>query len=218
MGQLLTQIEDSRVVTLILRAIWLLDRQRTYPRYIRLHDLRRDRVLCLIIDSPEALDTVLEEVLALSVFLKVRTSDNDLLFLNTDSTVRYISNMAVGAGDDPNAFSEDGGWETPAASAPSAADAFRAYEENIGVLSPMIRESITSALQDFTDEQISEAIKISVENESRSWSFVAGVLRRWARDGVPHARRSEQSRQPDERRRISEAELRRYLDQKREGV
>ena len=89
---------------------------------------------------------------------------------------------------------DNNGWETPATST-GHADAFRAYEENIGILSPMIRQSILAELENFTDEQITHAIRIAVENESRSWSFVAGVLRRWARDGIPM---SEQTEQPEQ--------------------
>ena len=94
-------------------------------------------------------------------------------------------------------------------------DAFRAYEENIGVLSPMIRENILSALEDFTDEDITYAVRIAVENESRSWSFVAGVLRRWLRDGVPDERNDGQSRGTADRGRVSETELRKYLEEQR---
>ena len=45
LGRVLAEVEDPKTLKLILRAIWLLERQRGFPRYISTEDLRRDRVL-----------------------------------------------------------------------------------------------------------------------------------------------------------------------------
>ena len=116
--------------------------------------------------------------------------------LNTESA-RRASFDAFASTQTPDDDSD--GWDSPTTST-LPPDAFRAYEQNIGALSPMIRENILSALEDFTDEDITHAVRIAVENESRSWSFVAGVLRRWLRDGVPHERIYGQSGRTDRAR------------------
>ena len=213
LGRVLSSIDDADEIKLILRAVWLLEHQRGYPRYITIDDLRRDRVLSVAIADRSDFDRILKSAIKHGVFVEVSINNNACLMFNTASAQRasvdYSATPEVSNND-----SDVNGWETPAASTRHA-DAFQAYEENIGILSPMIRQNILSALEDFTDEDITHAIRIAVENESRSWAFVAGVLRRWTRDGIPHERADGTAGGGADRERISQAELRRYLDAQR---
>ena len=207
LGRVLSTIDDANEIKLILRAIWLLEHQRGYPRYITRDDLRRDRVLSVVIPDQSDFDRILKSAVDRGVFVEVSINDNICLMFNTESARRASIEVSPTT---ENSNKDDNGWETPATSA-APADAFRAYEENIGILSPMIRQSILAALEDFTDEDITRAVRIAVENESRSWSFVAGVLRRWARDGIPHERTDGATGGTDERD-VSEVELNRYIE------
>ena len=209
----MSTIDDANEIKLILRAIWLLEHQRGYPRYITRNDLRRDRVLSVAIPDQSDFDRILKSAIERGVFLEVSINNNTCLMFNTESARRASIEVSPTT-DNLNKDNNYDSWETPAAST-APADAFRAYEENIGILSPMIRQSILAALEDFTDEDITRAVRIAVENESRSWSFVAGVLRRWARDGIPHERTDGTAPGGSDRERISQAELRRYLDAQR---
>ena len=211
LGRVLSTIDDAYEIKLILRAIWLLEHQRGYPPCITRNDLRRDRILSVTIPDQSDFDRILNSAIERGVFVQVSINDNSCLMFNTESARR--ASIEVSPTID-NLNKDDNGWETAAASA-GPVDAFRAYEENIGILSPMIRQSILAALEDFTDEDITRAVRIAVENESRSWSFVAGVLRRWTRDGIPHERTAGTAAAGTDRERISQAELRRYLDAQR---
>ena len=211
LGRVLSTVDDPDEIKLILRAIWLLEHQRGYPRYITRDDLRRDRVLSVAITDQPDFDRSLNSAIEHGVFVEATINGNICLMFNTESARR--ASIEVSSTTD-NLKKDDNGWEAPAASTGSA-DAFRAYEENIGILSPMIRQSILAALEDFTDEDITHAIRIAVENESRSWSFVAGVLRRWARDGIPHERTDGTARGESERGRIPEDQLRKLLEEQR---
>lgn len=93
-------------------------------------------------------------------------------------------------------------------------DAFRAYAQNIGGLTPMMYSRISAALQDFTDEQITNAIEVAVVHEKRSWAYVAAILRRWDRDGFPD-RPIPPISEKVERRSVSAEALSKYIDQKR---
>lgn len=223
LGTVLSDMEDANAYCLILRTIWLLERQRGFPKSISVEELRRDRVLTKRLSGAGSFDAALNTAIDSGALLKFDIGGYERLWLNTVSAARLSSDTAGRAKMATSAeMSEedvdDGGWDRAAGSdADSVADAFRAYEENIGLLSPMIRENITAALEDFTDEAISSAIRIAVENESRSWSFIAGVLRRWARDGVPQDEgRTGSERRDAERGRVSEDQLRRYLERYQE--
>ena len=210
LGRVLAGVEDAGVLKLILRTVWLLERQSGYPRLISVDQLKADRVLSVIFSDEGAFEGVLEQAVRCGVLAKITIDGFERLMLNTEST-RRVSMEAQAAVTGEDGIGDDGGWDAPAVRSVGAS-AFRAYEENIGVLSPMIRESILSSLEDFTDEEITEAIRIAVENESRSWSFVSGVLRRWAREGVPHERREPTTRGGDRGRGVSEDQLERYME------
>ncbi len=213
LGELIAEIKDADLICLILRAIWMLERQRGYPKSIDFDRLRNDRVLALRFEKSADFDAALRSCVELGVFAVAREQHPHTIMLNTVSARRHDQSAKTVSKPDDSV----GGWENKATFAEDLPtdDAFRAYEENIGILSPIIRENITAALQDFTDEDISQAIRIAVENEVRSWSFVAGILRRWARDGVPHDTREQST---DETRRIPEDQLRKYLDQQRQRI
>ena len=208
LGRVLSNIEDADEIKLILRAIWLLEHQRGYPRYITRDDLRRDRVLSVAIPDQSDFDRILKSAIERGVFLEASINDNSCLMFNTESARRALIEVSPTT---DNLNKDNDGWETPADST-APTDAFWAYEENIGILSPMIRQSILAALEDFTDEDITRAIRIAVENESRSWSYVSGILRRWTNEGIPSEQRSEQPAGRSDERDVSEVELNRYIE------
>ena len=208
LSAVLDEVEEAETVKLILRAVWLLERKRGFPASITVNELRHDRVLIRVFKSEERFDAALDQSLNLGVLIKFELNNADALMLNTVSATRQVKHVKGRKSEKI----EEVGWAASVGSE-MPEDAFRAYEENIGLLSPMIRENITAALQDFSDEDIIEAIRITVENESRSWSFIAGVLRKWARDGVPNDRRTRTPRGSEDTTRVPASELRRYLEQ-----
>ncbi len=215
LGRLLVEVDNTDVVKLILRAVWLLEHQRGYPQYITIEDLKRDRVVCVTHADETDFNRSLNAAIKLRVLIEVTVNGVPCLMLNTESAQRAAFNAndgSISVSTDDDDVSDD--WDRPASSS-AQSDAFRSYEENIGFLTPMIRESILTALEDFTDEDITYAIRIAVENEARSWSFVAGVLRRWSREGIPNEYRSGSTGRERDDRRISQDELRKYLAQQR---
>jgi DnaD/phage-associated family protein len=63
------------------------------------------------------------------------------------------------------------------------ATVFALYEENIGMLTPMMAEELAGAQEKYPDDWLADAFKIAVEHNARSWAYVKGVLERWGRDG-----------------------------------
>lgn len=206
LGRVLAGVEDVGVIKLIFRAVWLLERQSGYPRIISVEQLRTDRVVSVVFGDASAFDRALGYAVECGILVRIWVDGVERLMLNTESARRASTEVGVNGESD-----EEDGWDSPAVRSVEA-NAFRAYEENIGVLSPMIRESILSSLEDFTDEEITEAIRIAVENESRSWSFVSGVLRRWAREGVPDEPRTKYPSRRSGERDVSQDQLNRYME------
>lgn len=203
---------DVELVAFCLRVLWWLDRSNGYPKSVRVDELRGDRTLVEVVRRP--FDEVLGEALGRGYFVRRSTAGADYLLLNTASVAR---GEAVGVAENGESGSggevdDDGDAWGRASVRGRVPDAFRAYEENIGHLTPMIREAIKQSLQDFTDGQVEAAVRVAVESEARSWQFVAGVLRKWIRDGVPDERPESTGTGGTG---LSETQLRRYLERQR---
>ena len=59
----------------------------------------------------------------------------------------------------------------------------REYEQNIGLLTPMIRDEILELLTDTPPKMMVDAIQVAVTANVRRMSYVKGVLRRWREQG-----------------------------------
>ena len=57
------------------------------------------------------------------------------------------------------------------------------YEQNIGMLQPMIAEELQEAEQRYPREWIEEAFKIAAEANVRKWRYIRAILERWATEG-----------------------------------
>jgi len=66
---------------------------------------------------------------------------------------------------------------------PSAINIFALYEQNIGIITPMIAEELKEAEKLYPPQWIEEAFKEAVTLNKRSWRYVARILERWASEG-----------------------------------
>ncbi len=64
-----------------------------------------------------------------------------------------------------------------------AVNIFALYEQNIGIITPMIAEELKEANKVYPPEWIEEAFKEAVALNKRSWRYIARILERWASEG-----------------------------------
>jgi DnaD/phage-associated family protein len=60
---------------------------------------------------------------------------------------------------------------------------FVLYEQNIGLLSPLIAEELKDAADHFPMEWIEDAFREAVQHNKRKWSYIRAILRRWETEG-----------------------------------
>jgi DnaD/phage-associated family protein len=61
------------------------------------------------------------------------------------------------------------------------------YEQNIGLVTPLLLEELREAEERYPREWIEEALREAVRSNARSWRYVRKVLERWATHGRNHA-------------------------------
>jgi len=66
---------------------------------------------------------------------------------------------------------------------PPAINIFALYEQNIGMITPMIVEELKEAEKLYPPQWIEEAFKEAVTLNKRSWKYIARILERWASEG-----------------------------------
>jgi DnaD/phage-associated family protein len=60
---------------------------------------------------------------------------------------------------------------------------FVLYEQNIGLLSPMIADELKDAGDQYPQDWIEAAFREAVEQNKRKWSYIRAILRRWEAEG-----------------------------------
>jgi len=60
---------------------------------------------------------------------------------------------------------------------------FVLYEQNIGLLSPLIADQLKDAADQYPAEWIEAAFREAVQHNTRKWSYISAILRRWETEG-----------------------------------
>ena len=66
---------------------------------------------------------------------------------------------------------------------PPTINIFALYEQNIGMIQPLITEELKEAEKLYPPQWIEEAFKEAVTLNKRSWRYIARILERWASEG-----------------------------------
>ena len=182
-GPLLEQIDDLGELKCTLRVIWLLHQKKGFPRSVTLNELLADRTLAKSlahVDQRRDLRESMRLAVTRGTFLEGtdKSSGETVYMLNSERDRAAMASvtegrMRVGAGPDVDPW--DATVERP--------NIFAMYEDNIGMLSPMIADELRDAEQLYPAAWIEDAFREAVENNKRSWRYVVRILERWAQEG-----------------------------------
>jgi DnaD/phage-associated family protein len=84
---------------------------------------------------------------------------------------------------------------------PERPTVFRLYEQNIGLLSPLIAEQLVRALEKYPREWIEDAIGEAAAYNKRSLRYIQRILQNWATNGRGDQRAESDSGYETHRRR-----------------
>jgi DNA replication protein len=91
---------------------------------------------------------------------------------------------SIGGGGDATVDALDGhGSRDSVERNEQAASVYAAYEDNIGLLTPLIADQIRLALELYPSSWIHEAINDAVAYNRRQWRYIQRVLQNWSADG-----------------------------------
>jgi DnaD/phage-associated family protein len=70
---------------------------------------------------------------------------------------------------------------------------FQLYEDNIGLISPILADELKDAEATYPPEWIEDGFKIAVENNVRKWSYIRAVLEKMATAGRGDVKKQEET-------------------------
>jgi DnaD/phage-associated family protein len=202
---LLPEIEDVSELKVTLHLFWLLFRKYGDPRCASDRELLADPLLRRALRRQgdprpieERLRAALELALARGTLLRVRVRVDDEIitwyFFNTDRSRQAVARLLRGE-ESPELLLE---LEGPAG-APNDEDEheyaielerpniFVLYEQNIGLLPPLLAEELREAEQTYPYEWIEEAFRLAIQQNKRRWSYIRAILQRWEIEGKGEA-------------------------------
>ena len=181
-SQLLPKIDDLAELKTTLHIFWRVYHKRGYPKFVTLGELLGDKPLMMGIGDGQALRHGLECAVGrgnlLHLVLDREGKREDIYFLNTEEdrkAVAKIKSGEISLGALPR--------KEPYVEAEEQPNIFTLYEDNIGMLTPMIAEELKEAERLYPASWIENAFKEAVTRNKRSWRYISRILERWASEG-----------------------------------
>ncbi len=196
--ELLAQIDDLAELKVILHCFWLLNEQSGEFRYLRGADLRADGILLQSLAGDQSLRTpqaVLEDALQRAV------ARNVLLRLEIETPAAFPSTASMGdledwyfintvKGRQAIALIRQGKLHELQSAIPDEArlrverpNIFVLYEQNIGLMTPLIADQLRDLEKSYAPEWTEEAFEIAVSRNKRSLRYIQAILKRWETEG-----------------------------------
>lgn len=185
-AEALAEIDDPIELKVTLYLFWRLAEVKRYPRFLTRRELEADAVVRrgLRAHGPDALGQGLDAAVTRGVVLRRHMElggrDEACYFLNTGAGRRWVHDLESGQldlGQVVQLVDPDGRDERP--------NVFRLYEENVGLLTPLIVEELKDAEHRYPGEWIEDAFREAVAYNRRNWKYVHRILERWATEGKP---------------------------------
>lgn len=167
LGPLLAEITDDAELRCVLRFLWHQAQVPGSPKRVPAGLLRTDAVLLAALGSEERA----ERGVRLAVERGLLIETDGWLLLNTPQNRRSAGRL----GRAPESPAPPGPAERP--------NAFQCYEENIGMLTPMIADELRDAEKEYPVGWVEDAIREAAASNARSWRYSAAVLERWKKVG-----------------------------------
>jgi len=173
-SQLMRQVEDLVELKVTLLVFYLLSRSRDYPAYVDESDVVLRSAASLGMgeeDCRAGLDGAVQRGVFLRAELPVQESKTQVLFANIESDLEAIDRLKARTQD------ADRGVAKP------VLNIFELYEQNIGMITPIVADELRSAQRTYPAEWIEEAFREAVGNRKLNWKYISRILERWTTEG-----------------------------------
>jgi DNA replication protein len=184
---LLPQISDITELKTTLHIFQIVYQKRGYPRFTTYKELLASKSLMNSLKGTPTADKTLRNALEMAtkrgtilhIVLDRDGTPEDVYFLNTEPDRQAVAKIQNGE----LALSGLRAKEQPYIETEAPPDIFTLYEQNIGMLTPIIAEELKEAMKLYPESWIRDAIKAAVNQNIRKKSYILAILERWSAEG-----------------------------------
>ena len=153
--QAVPKIQDLAELKIVLYVAYLILRKQERPYFVTYKELLSHELMAKMGEKTlrQALNSAVEHGALLHSTVNINGVPEDVYSLTADSRQQQAVNI------------------------------FALYEQNIGIITPMIAEELKEADKLYPPQWIEEAFKEAVTLNKRSWRYIARILERWASEG-----------------------------------
>lgn len=205
-SRLLNEITDLIELKVTLYLFWRVHQQQSYPRLVSRREILADRGFVGglgLAGEParEALARGLRLATARGTFLQLRAKIGDrteaLFLVNTAGNRRAAERILAGELLPELREVREVDPTLPL----DRPNIFRLYEQNVGILTPLIADQLRDAENTFPPVWVEEAFREAVAQNRRNWRYILKILERWASegrsDGIARRDPADPAEQPD---------------------
>lgn len=184
-SEVLPAITLSSEMKVMLHVFYRLSKQRGTPRRVSWEELAHDRILQEGLRSisktrspeellDEGLSAAVQRTALLHIALPGEGRIINWYLVNTPLNREWVTQARqTQSVVPPNPIIDDEQYGTLLA----------LYEQNIGLVTPMLADELREAEEQYPRVWIEEAMREAVRSNVRSWRYIRKVLERWAIDG-----------------------------------
>jgi DNA replication protein len=175
--ELLPMIDHLGELKVTLYCFWALHQREGHYRYLRYQDFSENTTLLHGLSMAHStLDEALMRAVERGTLLCHGAGEGALYLMNTPRGREALRQLQLGT------------WRpTPQGTAeqvlPTRPNIYTLWEQNIGLLTPLLSDHLRQAERDYPSEWIAEAIEIAVRYNKRNWNYIDKILTRWKQEG-----------------------------------
>jgi DNA replication protein len=183
-SSLLADITDIAELKTTLHVMAALYRKKGYPRYVSFGELLENASLMQGLQgSKESLRDSLKKAVATGTLLSLAVekdgASEDIFFLNDGAGRQAVAKIDTGELKLPGAKAA----ARVTVQAEELPDIFTLYEQNIGMLTPMIADELRDAEKLYPPDWIRDAVKEAVLHNKRNIKYINKILENWSVEG-----------------------------------
>ena len=183
LGDVLRSMDSLAELKCILRALWHIHRKKGALRCVTLGELRADPVLQGELDEDEMADAM-NGGARRGIFARATVNTGrgrtSLFVLNQEAHRAALRRVMAGEIALPKGDVDETVVTPRDKSRPNV---FDLYEQEIGMITPLVADELKSAEADYPREWTETAIREAALSGKRSWPYVRAILKRWEREG-----------------------------------
>jgi len=208
-SSLLTDITDINELKVTLYVLQMVYPKKGYPKFVTFRELLSNPAVVQSISKSEnnntedVLRNALQAAFARGTLIGIHLIDDksgnteELYMLNTKANQKTLEQIQRGELKIPIFKTTEA---IPAQIPEKEPEIFTLYQENIGLLTPIIAEELKEAEKIYPAGWLRDAIKEAVALNKRNWRYIQRILERWSVEGKhdgTYRRHSKENTDPD---------------------